>query len=238
MIALAVAWHDTECHGYAADMALWLALARRENGPILDVGAGTGRVALALAAAGHAVTALDIDPALLAELARRAAARGLRVETVAGDAQGFDLGAGRFGLVLAPMQTVQLLGDRAAFLGRARRALTPGGLLALAIADELAPFEEPETLPDPDVREWDGWRYVSQPTAVRVAGGRARIERERTAHAPGGERFSEPDAIELAVLDAPALAAEARAAGLKPVPGERIRPTGEHVGSSVVMARA
>lgn len=239
MIAPAVAWHDVECHGYDADLALWRALAKREGGPVLDVGAGTGRVALDLAGAGHEVVALDVDPLLLEALRRRAQDRGVVVEAVVGDAEAFDLGAARFGLVIVPMQTVQLLADRAAFLRAARRALCRGGLLAAAIADELVAFDpDPAHLPDPDVRELDGWRYVSQPVAVRVGPGGARIERVRTAEAPGGERTTEANAVELAVLDPGSLARESRAAGLTPVPGERIAPTGDHVGSSVVMARA
>ena len=53
---------------------------QRGAGPVLDVGAGTGRVALALARAGHEVIALDADPELLGELRapRRRAARAHR----------------------------------------------------------------------------------------------------------------------------------------------------------------
>ena len=68
----AVMWHDVECGTYTADLPLWRRLARDSGGPTLDVGAGTGRVALDLARAGERVTALDLDAELLAELARRA----------------------------------------------------------------------------------------------------------------------------------------------------------------------
>lgn len=231
MIPATVAWHDVECHGYEADLDVWLGLAEREAGPVLDVGAGTGRVALQLAAAGHDVTALDVDPVLLTALEERARAEDLRIPTLCADAQ--TLATERpYGLVIVPMQTVQLLGDRRAFLSAVRGALIRGGLLAVAIADELVPFDG-RHLPEPDVGEWDGRRFVSQPTALRIDGDRARIERLRTV-----DGVTRPDLIELAVLDAPGLAAEGAAAGLIPVPGERIPPTDEHVGSSVVMFRA
>src|SRR5690606_23293186 len=103
-----------------------------------DVGAGTGRVALDLAARGHDVTAVDAERDLLAALARRAAARGLAVRTVVCDARELDLGDARFALCIVPMQTIQLLGareGRAAFLARARAHLRPGGVLAAALAD-------------------------------------------------------------------------------------------------------
>ena len=73
-----VAWHDVECGGYRADLPLWRELARAEAGPVLDVGAGTGRVALDLARAGHSVTALDREPELLDALVRARCRHGRR----------------------------------------------------------------------------------------------------------------------------------------------------------------
>ena len=43
-----VIWHDVECGAYVADLPLWRELAAACEGPILDVGAGTGRVTLDL----------------------------------------------------------------------------------------------------------------------------------------------------------------------------------------------
>src|SRR5215204_3291056 len=105
----AIVWHDVENGGYDADLPLWRELAREAEGPILDLGAGTGRVALDLAEAGYDVTALDSDQALLDELARRAAERGLEVHCIPGDARRL-AAMGRYALVVAPMQFVQILG--------------------------------------------------------------------------------------------------------------------------------
>jgi SAM-dependent methyltransferase len=234
-----VAWHDAECASYVADLGVWRALAARAGSPVLDVGAGTGRVALDLAAGGHEVVALDLEPVLLEALAERAATRGLEIETVAGDAEALPFDDASFAFVLVPMQTIQLLGDRGAFLRGARRVLRPGGLLGIAIADELSAFDAADgLLPTPDVVEGGGWRFVSQPTAVRVGDDSSRIERLRVTHAPDGTQTTEHNVIELAVLDAPRLAAEGRAAGLVSLPGERIAPTSDHVGSAVVVFRA
>jgi SAM-dependent methyltransferase len=234
-----VVWHDVECGAYAADLPLWRELAGAAPGPVLEIGAGTGRVALDLARAGSAVTALDSDGELLAELAARAAAEGLRVATAQADAHAFDLGT-RFGLIAAPMQVVQLLGDRPAFLATARRHLAAGGLVAIAFADELEAFEPEEGragLPEPDLGKRDGWRFVSQPVAVRDLGDRVRIERVRVALAPDGTRERSDDAIELARVDGALLAAEGRAAGLQPEPSRQIDATDEHIGTEVVMLR-
>ena len=67
-------WHDLECGEYSDDLALWRALAARTGAPVLDVGAGTGRVTLELASEGVEVVALDLNPRLLAALDCRAAA--------------------------------------------------------------------------------------------------------------------------------------------------------------------
>lgn len=233
-----VIWHDAECGGYDADLPVWRELADREAGPVLDVGAGTGRVALDLAARGHRVTALDRDPLLLAALRERAVRAGLEVEAVVADAQAFDLAGRQFGLILVPMQTIQLLDDRAAFLAAARRHLAPGGLLVAALADALEGFTEDDgVLPAPDRAEHAGWHFASQPVAVREHADRAIIERIRTTLAPDGARTAEGDRIDLLRVDAAALHAEGRAAGLVPEPGWRIEPTEDHVGTQVVALR-
>jgi SAM-dependent methyltransferase len=233
----AVIWHDIECGSYAADLPLWRELAREAAGPVLDVGAGTGRVALDLARAGYRVTALDRDPELLAALAERAA--GLPVDTLVADAAAFDAGEAAFALVAVPMQTIQLLPDvaaRAGFFASARRAVAPGGLVALAITDGLESFENP-AMPLPDTGEAGGWRYVSQPTAVRLVEGGMRIERLRTTVAPGGERTSAADVVVLAAVSAAELESEAAAAGLEALAPRYVEPTDEHVGSAVVVLR-
>ena len=230
-----VIWHDVECGRYTADLPLWHELAREADGPVLDVGAGTGRIALALAHAGHEVTALDIDEELLAALRERAGE--LPVRTLVADAAGFDAGAGAFALVAVPMQTIQLLGERRGFFASARRAVAPGGLVALAIAERLERFESGVELPAPDAGEVDGWRFESQPTAVREVPDGTRIERLRHTIAPGGERTTEPDAITLALCTVAGLHAEGAAAGLEPAGARHIAATADHVGSEVVLLR-
>jgi SAM-dependent methyltransferase len=235
-----VMWHDVECGTYGADLPLWAGLARAAGGPVLDVGAGTGRVALRLARAGHAVCALDHDAELLAELERRAAAADLAVETVVADATGFDLAGRGFGLVAVPMQTIQLLSGRPAregFFACARRALAPGGLVAIALAEAPEAFDDPVELPLPDVGEQDGWRFVSQPVAVRLRREAFRIERVRELIAPDGTRSAQDDMIELATVSPAELAEEAAAHGLAREPSRFVAPTGDHVGSEVVMLR-
>ena len=134
-----VVWHDVECGRYDADLPLWRELAAAEGGPVLDVGAGTGRVALDLARAGFPVVALDREPELLAALeeragrARRAHGGGRRGRRSRLDAA--------FPLIIVPMQTIQLLPERAGFFAAAAAHLAPGGLLAIAITEAIEDFD-------------------------------------------------------------------------------------------------
>jgi SAM-dependent methyltransferase len=233
-------WHDLECGGYIEDINVWRSLAGRCGSPVLDVGAGTGRVALDLARQGYEVTALDRDPVLLAELARRA--DGLGVATVVADARDFDLGR-RFALCVVPMQTIQLLGGtdgRAAFLRCARAHLADGGLLAIAISEALDLYEVTDGTPAPlpDMREIDGVVYASHPTAVRADPEGFVLERRRETISAAGERTVELDHVRLDRLTSSQLEREAGAAGLTPDGRAVIPATDDYVGSSVVMLRA
>ena len=58
MTSDAVIWHDVECSAYDLDLALWRELAEGADGPVLDIGAGTGRVAIDLARHGYEVIRL------------------------------------------------------------------------------------------------------------------------------------------------------------------------------------
>lgn len=243
MTASPAIWHDVECASYEADLPLWRSLAADSGGSILDVGCGTGRVALDLAARGHDVTGLDCEPSFTATLAERARARGLRVRTETGDARSFDLGGRRFALAIAPMQVAQLLGGaraRASMLACARRHLATGGLLAIALADpfEGVPDEDEPAPPLPDVREEDGWVYSSTPVDVREEGGATAIDRLRQAVSPAGELDESLATILLDSVTPDAVEAEARDAGFRVGARRHVPPTIDYVGSVVVMLEA
>jgi SAM-dependent methyltransferase len=232
-------WHDLECGGYAEDLPLWRALARDAAGPLLDIGAGTGRVTLDLAARGVAVVGLDIDAALLKALEHRGA--GLPVETVLADARDFALGR-RFSLILVPMQTLQLLdgrSGRAAFLRCARDHLAPGGRVAAALADALDCFDEDHDMPPPaDGFQLDGVRYATQLLAVADEAGRAAIHRRREITGPEGRYGSQNVVVRLDRVSADEVAAEAREHGFLTEPHLSIPETEQYLGSTVAVMRA
>lgn len=233
-----VIWHDVECGGFEADLPLWGEMAGAGGDPILDLGCGTGRVAVHLARRGHAVHGLDLDPDLVAELRRRSAESGAAVTAVAGDARRFTLGV-EFATVLAPMQLLQIFDrpeERIGCLSCAREHLRPGGTMAVAIVDGF-PDELVEDAPPPlpDTREIDGWIYSSLPLDAKLDDGAIVVRRLRQKVSPAGELSDELDEIPLRLLDAETIEAEGREAGLTPVGRRQIPATDIHVGSVVLL---
>lgn len=234
-------WHDVECSSYRADLPLWRALAESLGGPVLDVGCGTGRVALDLASLGHEVVGADADPELVRLLGERARERSLPVRAVAGDARSLDLGR-RFPLAILPMQVAQLLGGkpgRASMLTAMLRHLEPDGLLAVALADPFEGIPAEEALPPlPDILEENGWVLSSTPVAVRVEDGGVAIDRHRQAVSPEGELTEELATIVLDSVSAGTLEAEGVAAGFRALPAREVPPTRDYVGSTIVLLEA
>jgi SAM-dependent methyltransferase len=230
----AVIWHDAENGAYSGDLALWEELAAEVDGSILDIGCGTGRVALHLARRGHETVGLDLDPELIAALAQRA--EGLPLRAVVGDAQRFELEQ-EIALALAPMQLAQLLpgsAERVECLKCVASQLRPGGRVALSIVERLpAAAEGPPPLPD--VREVDGWVYSSLPLDAVDIGEEIVIQRLRQTVSPEGELSEEENEIRIRTLVASELEREGVEVGLIPLPRRQIPPTDLHVGSTVVI---
>ncbi|MCY3882260.1 MAG: class I SAM-dependent methyltransferase [Chloroflexi bacterium] len=135
--AVDAAWYDA-IHGEGGDdLTFWLPFAAEHGGPILEVGAGTGRIALPLARAGHAVTALDPSPTMLAIARERAAAEGLSLAFLDGRLPGAPLPPTAFAALILPNDVLlacATANEQAAALWDAAAALAPGGCLALDVA--------------------------------------------------------------------------------------------------------
>jgi SAM-dependent methyltransferase len=230
----AAIWHDVECGSYSADLKVWDELADRCGDPILELGAGTGRLAIHLARRGHRVIGLDNDPELIA--AQRERAVGLPVMPLLADARGFELPE-PVALALAPMQLLQMLADqreRLACLDSLASQLLPGGRIAAAMVEGMPEPEEGEPLL-PDVREVDGWVYSSLPLEASVAPDHITVHRLRQKVSPSGELTDMPDQVTICTLTADELEAEASGVGLVPIERLYVEPTDDHVGSTVVV---
>ncbi|WCO66408.1 class I SAM-dependent methyltransferase [Iamia majanohamensis] len=136
-------WYDDPAATAAAVervRALAAASAGGERPPaLLELGVGTGRLALPLAAAGVAVTGLDASTAMLDRLAAKEGAGA--VEVVTGDMAG-PLPDGPFDVVLVARNTLFNLTTEAAqrsCLAEVARVLAPDGLL---VVEAFVPSDE------------------------------------------------------------------------------------------------
>jgi 2-polyprenyl-3-methyl-5-hydroxy-6-metoxy-1,4-benzoquinol methylase len=119
--------HDPDVRAAWADL-----LSRHLPSPpatVLDLGCGTGTLSVLLASLGHSVTGLDSSPGMLAVARQKAAADGLAIEFVEGDAAAPML-AGPFDVVLC-RHVLWALGEPDAVLRRWRSLVVPGGRLLL-----------------------------------------------------------------------------------------------------------
>lgn len=147
--------YDLDLVDDPGDLDLYLALADRAAGPVLELAVGSGRLAVPLAQAGHAVTGVDLDPAMLDRARSRATtASGGRaldgpLELIEGDLIDLQMPtAGPFGLAFIALNSLLVLPTRAAQRAALRTMadhLAPGGLAVADVwipdADDLGRFD-------------------------------------------------------------------------------------------------
>ena len=141
-------------------------LARSSGGPVLEIGAGTGRIAIPTAQAGVDVVGIDLNEPMLARARaklRKSDEPPGSVELVRADMRDFDLGR-TFPLVTIPARTLLLAttaDEQRATLERAAAHLTPEGALALNVF-----VPDPEILAD-DSEEPFEWGEADHPETGR-----------------------------------------------------------------------
>jgi SAM-dependent methyltransferase len=184
-------------------------LAERISPRVLHFGCGTGRLAIAMAEAGHQVTAVDLSgPALDAARRKPGAAR---VRWVEGTAE--SLPARAYETVLLTDHVAQsFVGDDlwSSTLSRLRRALVPGGRLILDSRDPAYerwvswnPVESRRTVVLPDAVTVDAWDEVTEADGltVTVAHHYAFTDGDRLT-SPGTVRFRTEAELRSTVEDA------------------------------------
>ncbi len=139
-------FYDLEYGDYDLDLDFFIAAAdevvAQPGSParVLELGCGTGRVALALAYAGHSCTGIDAAPAMLRLAQAHAAARDLRVRWVPARMEALPPDLGPFDLAICALNSFAYLptqADQIAALTGVRRLLVAGGRLLL----DLSPVE-------------------------------------------------------------------------------------------------
>lgn len=139
-------WENARTMG-RRDVRCWERLAGRVGGPVLELGCGTGRVAIPVARAGARVVGLDRSASMLdrARKRLRRARLGGSLQLVRGDVRHLPFPAASFGLVAAPYGILQsLLDDDTldAALASARRVLRKGGTLGIDLVSDLVSWAE------------------------------------------------------------------------------------------------
>ncbi len=235
------------------DLDLYRALAARTGGPIVELCAGSGRIAVPLAAEGYAVTAVDLDPAMLRRAARLASASGARavanLTTVEADLfDGGVPGAGGFRLAVLALNSILLLGGPR----RQREAVTvmaglvaPGGVVVIdawqPVPEDLVRFDGRTGL------EWlrtdpESGRSVAK-TASAWYDGATRAVTLVTLFdewEPGGPvmRHAREDALHLVAAEELEMFAEAAGLEVEVVAGDYdLTPMGPGADRTIVVAR-
>ncbi|MFQ3664027.1 MAG: class I SAM-dependent methyltransferase [Chloroflexaceae bacterium] len=129
-------YYDADLRDYHEDLPFLREMARRADGPLLELMCGTGRLLLPLAEAGFTITGVDSSPAMLAVARAHVEEAGLhdRVTLIQGDVRDVALPAETFSLAFVAVNSFMHLAtvrDQLACLTNVRRALQRQGLLII-----------------------------------------------------------------------------------------------------------
>jgi ubiquinone/menaquinone biosynthesis C-methylase UbiE len=141
-------WENARTVG-RRDVAFWRHLASEHAGPVLELGCGTGRIAMPLLKAGVTLVGVDRSGAMLDRARRRAKRARItrRALFVRADIRDLPLRDRRFDLVIAPYGILQSLTrdrDLDATLASVARVLRPGGLFGIDLVPDLPRWSEYE----------------------------------------------------------------------------------------------
>ncbi len=118
------------------DVAFYVEEAVRSGGPVVELGVGTGRIAVPIALAGVAVIGVDSSQGMMAVARERAQGAGVEVDLRFGDLRSPPV-EGEFPLVIAPFRSLLHMEsdeDRRAALRAVRELLVPGGRFVFDVA--------------------------------------------------------------------------------------------------------
>ena len=152
---------------------------------LVDLACGTGSAALAAAAKGARVTAVDITPELIAIAAQKAAAADLSVSWVTADAAATGLPAQSFDTVVSNMGIIYV--EPTAQVTEFERLLKPGATLAFSswVRDADNPFWNPivEVLGVPPASDYSPDQWSERDTiATRLSNGFTDVDIENGKH--------------------------------------------------------
>ena len=150
--------YDLAYGDYVDDVDFYLNLARVTGGPVLELGVGTGRVAIPLACGGYVVIGIDESPSMLARARVNLVEAGLtekRVRLTQGDMRAFAVKE-RIGLALVAAHSFQHLlttADQRSCIRAVAAHLKPGGLFAISVRSPTSVSWD-DTGPSPLLLDW------------------------------------------------------------------------------------
>jgi SAM-dependent methyltransferase len=156
------------------DVPFYVAEAERSGGPVLELGVGTGRIAVPIALAGIPVVGVDLSEGMLAVARERAAAAGVEVDLRHGDMRDPPV-EGRFPLVLCPFRSLlhmETADDRRAALRAVARHLEPAGRFVFDVfapgADDIAETNGRWLQREPGIWERADWHEETRTLILRL----------------------------------------------------------------------
>lgn len=201
--------------GTAAERAAWdrildLVLAGRGPLEVIDLGCGTGFLALELAQRGHRVTGVDFAPAMIAAARRKAAERGLAVRFEEADAEALAFAPAAFDLAVS-RHLLWTLPHPEAAIAEWVRVLRRGG--RLAVIDGIADPRAAAALPQESAHSSPEYRAIGGRLPYLDGRPRGDIERLFTAHGlvgVGGDDVADLVLAQEARMQAEGIAARRR----------------------------
>jgi len=164
------------------DVPFYVREAVRSGGPVLELGVGTGRIAVPIAAAGIEVVGVDLSEGMLAVAREQAALAGVQLDLRQGDMRDPPVD-GPFALVAIPFRSLLHMetdGDRRAVLRAAARLLTPAGRLVFDVfapgSDDIADTHGRWLEREPGIWERADWNEHTRTLILRVRGDDAEAE--------------------------------------------------------------
>jgi SAM-dependent methyltransferase len=164
------------------DVSFYVEEAERSGGPVVELGVGTGRIAVPIAVAGITVIGVDSSEGMLAVARDRAEAAGVELDLRFGDLRDPPV-EGEYPLVIAPFRSFLHLRsdeDRRAALGAVRRLLEHGGRFVFDVfapsADDIAETHARWLQREPGIFERAEWDEQHQTLSLRVRGHGAETE--------------------------------------------------------------
>jgi SAM-dependent methyltransferase len=158
------------------DVGFYLEEARRSGGPVVELGVGTGRIAVPIAADGIRVIGIDSSRRMLDVCARRAALAGVELDLRVGDLREPPV-TGRVPLVICPFRSLLHMHtdeDRRRVLASARRLLLPGGRFAFDVftpgRDDIAQTHGRWLEREPGIFERAVWDEQERTLTLTVSG--------------------------------------------------------------------